>query len=351
MAHGNKRVFNKGEKDKIKHLFDSNYTHQEISDEMKCSRYIISREIKEMGLKRMRNRGRVIFKYEIGDIVNDSLIIVNRIADPENNIKSYEVKSIAYPEAPTYITKEYVLASGAKCAYSTNSTSKKIFEGNSLYSVVKIRKFLIDVEYAKTIAPTHKEKILFRCPNCKTEKSMLSANLIKHGIMCPVCSNGTSYPEKLFLSYNEVLGLNFKHQVKFKDFPKRIFDFVDHEKRIIVETHGKQHYDENSAWYKNSQKSDAAKRKWCKENGYILIELDCSESTFEFICNSINECDFLPNIETKNKEYIIKTINKHKNHKIKEILKMYDQGYTYNDIAKEHNISTGKLYNLLKKFK
>lgn len=125
MAHGNKRIFNKEEKDKIKHLFDSNYTHQEISEELKCSRYIVSREIKEMGLKRMRNRGRAIFKYEVGDVVNDSLIIVNRIANPKNNRKSYEVKSIAYPDAPTYVTKENVLAGGAKCAYSTNSTSKK----------------------------------------------------------------------------------------------------------------------------------------------------------------------------------------------------------------------------------
>ena len=101
---------------------------------------------------------RAKYKYQVGEVVNETLEIVRQTKGElrKNRIeKEYEVKSLVYPNAPTYIIGEYSLRDGTGCAYKFGN---RVFEGNSLYNEEWAKPYLVDIEQAKTIAPYHNKK-------------------------------------------------------------------------------------------------------------------------------------------------------------------------------------------------
>lgn len=218
-----------------------------------------------------------------------------------------------------------------------------------LWEIKEIRKYIIDEEEAKKIAKNSNKKIKVICPECKFKKDVIVSNLTNQGFSCRTCSSGVSYPELFFTAYNNVLNLNFKPQQVFDDFKGYRFDFVDYKNRIIVETHGKAHYDKNHPWHKRSIESDKIKRKYCKDNNWVLIELDCRISDFNFIKSNINKNDLLKNISKDNEINILKIIEKNKRYPIKKIIDMYKDNMSTNDIGKELNVSGRTIRNILKR--
>lgn len=289
------------------------------------------------------------YVYDVKQIVNDSLIIVKKTRHEKNNQKAYEVQSIMYPNAPTYIITEYGLKKGSKDSYMRG---KRIFEGNSLYSIEKVRPYLIDVEFAKTIAPQSHTKINLKCPDCDYKNQMTADKLVNRGFYCPLCDKNTPYPELFFMSYLEVKGINFEYQKIFNSLKSKKFDFYI-QGVGVCETHGEQHYAkdrESSNWdYNKTQQSDIEKKQWCKENTINYIEIDCRESSFKHIKKSINNCEFLPNITTDDEKEILKQIEKNKRHPSKEIINDYKKGFNVSEIAKKHKVSNGVITNILKR--
>lgn len=259
--------------------------------------------------------------YNVGEVVNDSLIILEQTRIGEYNKKSYIVQSLIYKDAPPYEVRECHLKNGVGCAYEKGL---RVYEGNSLYNIEHIRKYLIDIEESKQLSQSSAKKVIVKCQNCSTEKKMIVHNLVRKGMHC-LCDKGTPFPELYFSSYIKVFKLTFIPQQRFEDFKNFIFDFVNYEQRIIVETHGAQHYDKESIWYERSHKSDSAKRQYCKDNNWTLIELDCRESTFKFIMNSVNAEILLPDIEDKDIPHILETIDKNKRYNVKLIKKLYTE--------------------------
>lgn len=249
--------------------------------------------------------------YQIGDIVNDSLVIINQTRTKRNNqnIKTYEVQSLMYPDAPTYTVRERDLNDGMKDGYAAN---RRIYEGNSLYSVEKVRPYLVDVEQAKTIAPKSRKKIDFKCPECNQQKNMRVSSVSDYGFACQICKVGISYPELFMMAYFKVKKIKYHHQKIFNDFKEGIFDFYI-EGIGVIEAHGAQHYDKNSSWYKNTKASDEKKRTYCKKNNLNLIELDCRISDFSFIKNKVKENTLLENILDFEEEQMLSIIEKIKN--------------------------------------
>ena len=138
------------------------------------------------------------------------------------------------------------------------------------------------------------EKVNIICPNCKHIKNMYISSLVKHGMSCPKCGDGISYPEKFMFSLLEQL-LNDNFQVQLS---KITFIWCDNYKydfyitliNGIIETNGIQHYKEfnRSQSLKEIQEKDKIKEQLAKDNGiknYIVI--DCRYSELEWIKNSI----------------------------------------------------------------
>jgi hypothetical protein len=65
-------------------------------------------------------------------------------------------------------------------------------------------------------------------------------------------------------------------------------DFVIPQKKIIVEVHGKQHYEfvpyfhVDQMGFIQHKKRDSAKRNWCELNNFLLIELPYNEEANEW---------------------------------------------------------------------
>ena len=297
------------------------------------------------------------YLYDIGDVVGKgTLRVVEKTRDSKYNRKSYIVQSLKYSNYKNnYMMSEGDVVNGKTDGYLT---CRRICEENSLWSIKRIRQNIIDIEQAKTIAPRAGKSVLFKCENknCKNTKIMRPAELCNRGFSCSVCSKGTSYPELYFMAYNDVKDAGFEDQQRFNDFEGHIFDFVNYERSIIVETHGIAHYKEvgdDTSWkdvHKKSKASDERKRKYCKDNGWTLIELDCRYSTFEHIRNSIANEPLLKDIIDKDVEKIVRFIERNKRYPVKEIIRLYTKELkTTVEIANDLNVHHGTIGNILKR--
>lgn len=310
-------------------MMNNSYTQEKMAIHFKTTRGTIRKKLVSLGYKKQIKTNQ--YFYNVGDIVN-GVKIINQTRVGKGSYKGYTVQSIKYPNAPQYTMYEESLKKGCYDAYSSTPV-KRVFEGNSLWSVEEIRKYIVNKEEAKKIAPHNSNvKVDVRCNSCGRVKKMAPSKLVDRGFSCQICNKGY-YPELFFGAYNEVLELNFIPQQRFDNFQDYIFDFVNYEKRIIVETHGIQHYNKKSEWYKRTHKSDTEKRKYCKENGWIFIELDCSTSSFEYIKKSIENEELLLNIKGDDISKIIKVIEENKTYPVKKIVKLYT----------EDNLTTSKI--------
>lgn len=291
------------------------------------------------------------YKYKIGQVVNDTLRILEqiRMKDREYTQKGYLVQSLTYPTAPPYKIEEKNITRGYGCAYTSG---KRVCEENSLYSVKEIRNNLINIDESKKITKGSSKKILIKCENCNSTTDMAPCVLVSRSYCCVNCSQGTSYPEKFFNSYLKEFKINHNYQVKFDDFEGRIFDYQVkiNGKEFLIETHGQQHYNKDSIWYERTYDSDIEKRKYCKENNIRLIELDCRKSTFEFIKNSINKCEYLPNIKEENESSILNRIRENNSYDTELIISLYKKGMSAEKISKElKTISRSVVADILRK--
>jgi len=288
------------------------------------------------------------YNYQIGEIVNNSLKIIKQIRIPNGKKytqKGYEVRSVLYPEAPTYTLSETSLKKGTGDAYKSN---KKIFEGNSLYSLEWIRPYLTNIEESKNIAPKSSQKVLFKCPDCNYSKSLRVYSMINQGFACPNCSKGTSYPELFMMAYLKVKGIKYEYQKIFKDLPNRRFDFYLPESNIVIETHGKQHYEKSIGYMDRDSitNSDKEKFSFCTRNKISYITIDCSNSTFSYIRNNINNTIHLPPITEREDEDILELISLNKRYPVKRIINLYLRGHTnkeIQDITKIPDYTIGKI--------
>lgn len=216
----------------------------------------------------------------------------------------------------------------------------------NLWSVESLRPYVNKDEAMKETKGSHK-KIRVLCPDCLFEKKIRIANLVKNGMRC-YCTRGY-YPELFFQAYLETKNIEYEMQVKFGDSQRRI-DFYIPSLDVYVETHGAQHYNKKSQWYDSSNESDNIKRNYCEENGYTLIELDCRESSFEFISNSIDDCEYLESIMDDEVFEMTTYIQINKRYDTKEIIRLYEvEKMTTNQIGEMHGVSYGTILNILKK--
>lgn len=285
------------------------------------------------------------YLYKVNEIVNDTLIIIEQTRyEKDNNRKAYVVQSLIYPEAETYIATEANLKRGDKCKYKQG---KAVCEGNSLYDLEYIRKYIVDIDEAKNITQNSRKKCKFKCPNCGFEKLMCVANLTNQGFKCNICSNKLSYPERFITAYLELKNIKYKYQHKEKNLQKRIFDFYLYELDIYLECHGIQHYDENNIWYDHSVLQDTDKRRWCEVNNKQLVELDCRFSEFDYIKNKVNE-SVLPKIENSDIKRIVEKIKNNETDNVKEVIKLYEMYKSSYVVSEKLKINHKKVLMILK---
>lgn len=344
----------------LQQIFKSGISVDEMSEKLNRSPKAISLRAHTLGLTKKSSKKHL---FSVGQTINGNLLIIKQIRmklnikyknGQQKTTKGYVVQSLIYPDAPTYELTEYDLKRGSSCGYAS---FQRLFEGNSLWSKVELRKYIVDIEEAKNSFPNQRKPVLFKCPNCDREKHMIPNNLMKRGFFCEVCDKGTSYPELFFMAYLETKKIDYETQVRFLPSSQARFDFKIKLNNNIyyVETHGRQHYEKGNCgyiWkdaYTKTQISDGIKRKYCKDNNCNLIEIDCRESTFEFIQQQVNNNIILPNIDKCDVLEMLRFIEYNKSYDVKTIVKMYNDGNTAQAIGKFMDISNVTVINILKR--
>lgn len=326
-----KGKFSQEEVNKIVKLYKEEYSFKDIAQELNRDVRSISNKLKNLGIYKPTHTLKQWTKEEI-DIITGMFNSGMNFTQIGNEVgRDQRCVSKKIRDLGLYNPKE---------------------KGNvSLWDVKELRKYIINEEEAKNTTYKSHNKIKVKCNTCDKIKFIAPAKMTEYGhIACPICSKGISYPELFFMSYNEVKGLGYLSQQVIDKSEGHRFDFVNYDKRVIVETHGIQHYkDKEIMDYKRTLQSDEEKRKYCKENNWTLIELDCRESSFEFIKNNIKKDSFLDSITNEEATKMLTVIEKNTQYPVKEIVALYEAGKSTTQIANIYGVGYGTILRILRK--
>lgn len=157
----------------------------------------------------------------------------------------------------------------------------------------EIAKLLLNEDDGYTLSKESHKKTDFKCPNCGVViRNKHVKAVVKYGLKCPNCSDGISYPEKFVSCLLDFLNVAYIRDAAAHWSGDKRYDFYIENMSLIIETHGAQHYSLEKAFNKDNARdeafNDAYKRKLALDNGIKnYIELDCRNSDFNYIKNSI----------------------------------------------------------------
>lgn len=180
---------------------------------------------------------------------------------------------------------------GTNCPYCSGHRTNKT---NCLWTThPEIAKFLENKDLGFNVSQGMGKKIGFKCDMCNFVAKREIRVVVRSGFNCSNCGDNISYPEKVVISLLTQLELEYKTQKRFKWSQNKRYDFYIPSLNMIIETHGKQHYEEcfeykGSRTLEEEQENDRLKEKIAKENGienYMVI--DCRKSELEWIKNNI----------------------------------------------------------------
>lgn len=149
------------------------------------------------------------------------------------------------------------------------------------------------------------KKIYLICQNCGTTINTIPDRFCRQNLSCPSCSDGISYPEKFM--YNLLLQLKNQNKINDFEFQKtfdwatynesnnhklngiKIYDFYIKEYNIVIETHGRQHYDglirnnEKTKTQEEEDQNDSIKENLAKAHNKEYIPINCYYSNLDWI--------------------------------------------------------------------
>ena len=230
--------------------------------------------------------------------------------------------------------------SGHGCPYCAGRTCLSDF--NDMWTTApEIAKLLVDPEYGYKYTKSSERKVYFRCPDCGDISFKRISNVYHQGLCCQKCSDGISYPNKFIRAFLNQLPIYNLYYEYYPDWARPYFydDYFEYnDKRYLIEADGEQHY-KNKVFFgkmlEERQKIDNNKTMLATENGFILIRIDCSKSTKEYMKNSI--CNSMLNdiFDLRDIDWGLCDTISHKNI-IKEVSFAYEN--TTKDMAKLREI-------------
>lgn len=238
------------------------------------------------------------YKYNIGDIINNMLILEQKRLKYSNKKnrhgkqvyeKAYKYKCLKC----SYIGENFEtrLSTGVSCQCCTNRIIQKGI--NDIATThPHLVKYFVNIEDTYKCSYGINKKYLMKCPICCSVREYTPNDLSNKGFACKQCGKGVSFSERVLNNILKQCDIKFKQNTEFKWSDRKKYDFYIPNKRCIIETHGIQHYDGTFCSMggrdlKAEQENDAYKRKMALSNGIkYYIELDCRKSNLEWIKNS-----------------------------------------------------------------
>lgn len=225
-------------------------------------------------------------------------------------------------------------------------------------------KYFINPQEATMFTCGSAKEVDLKCchDGCATHKKMKIVTLTYQGFSCPIHSDGISYPEKIMRDVLNQIGITFKSQVKFswskhiwtpleQKYADKVYDFVDEIHKIIIETHGEQHYEEcfqsvGGRTLAQEQNNDKIKCELAIKNGYKIIVIDCRKSNLEFIKKNILQSDMVTIYDLSNVDWNIAHKDALKSFVV-QASDMWNRGYGLIPIRDALNVSKNTVRNYL----
>ena len=231
---------------------------------------------------------------------------VNELIDNGITLRPIE----PYINSSTPISHECILC-GSKRKYIPNDVLRRkhciICQGNdtvveyginSLWDThPEVAKMLKNKNDGKIYSYKSTHKCNFICPNCNSlVKNKQIQYVVKHGLPCPKCSDGISYPMKFVCCMFNQLKIEYDTEVIFdnwyftlhKQIYKPRYDIVFD--KYIVEVDGELHkkqYPKSKLSIEDIRYIDKNKDKLAFKNGYEMIRIDCCQSDINYIRDNI----------------------------------------------------------------
>ena len=348
---------------------------------------LFNNKIYHMGLNEFKKAkiGRLIgirskeFKIEIGQIFKDKnrdiVITTRKYIKNKNGTKrkyyKYKCNKCGFDCGKHYDKgvlknerwiEESTLLKGIGCSCCANHSI--VPNINSIFITDKWMIPYIGEENAKKYSHSTSEKIHAKCPCCGDDSRVISISKIynKRNLLCKNCSDGFSYPEKIVNNLLKELNIEFITQystAKASWCGKYRYDFYfeKNNEQYIVETHGEQHYRDNTGFklsLQETQENDKNKYELAINNGikpqnYIVI--DCRKSELDFIKNNIINSKLNDIFDLNNIDWIKIEEKSLNNSLIREVCTYYKNNKKINktQIANIFNITTSCVCNYIKK--
>ena len=106
-----------------------------------------------------------------------------------------------------------------------------------------LSKYFAELNEAKQYNYLSNKIVKMKCPYCGEEKYMRIADLYKQGFACPRCSDGIPIGERIMYIILKENNINFIKEYEFPNTRYK-YDFYIKDFNMIIETNGKQHYEE-----------------------------------------------------------------------------------------------------------
>lgn len=243
----------------------------------------------------MRIKGKIvsiedrIYKYEVGQIVDEVVILDKTIIKRKHCEKAYKMRCIKCNY--TYERMEYTIKND-KCKCPCCANQVLVTGVNDLATThPHIAKILKNKEegYVNTSGT---KKLWFTCPSCGCDKHDKILKVITVGLRCPVCRSTDSFAERFISSLLKQCKIGFMREKKFEWSQGRRYDFYLPNHGTIIETHGEQHYKQSNRGrsLKEEQENDRIKYENAIENGiehYVVIDSRIRENLKDNLVNSI----------------------------------------------------------------
>ena len=244
------------------------------------------------------------FKYNIGDIVNDTMLITDRYRD-DKHIKTYDFKCLI--DGYCGSKKEIDLAHGVHCPVCLGVATLNGYNDVATTHPHFV-KYFKDPTDATRYSIGSGQETWFKCPLCGGEKYTSVCNAFHNGYSCATCRDGASYNNKFMYCFltqiQKIQNITIESEKSFKwsrklngKNSKKIYDFyvANESKQIIIEVHGEQHYVGGFEYcggrtLEEEQANDLFKYTLALQNGFSedsYIVLDCRRSDRDFIKQSI----------------------------------------------------------------
>lgn len=322
--------------------------------------YILQSSIRNANFHNLLHRE---FKYEIGTTFNDKkgniTIIDRKSLSKSKRLYKYHCNKCGYEDWKLEIDFEKGGSTRCPCCCSAPKVVIPGINDIPTEAPWMVKYFPGGYDEAKLYTYGSGKEIDFICPDCGCVKRMSIHTLYECGFTCS-CQGRFSYPERVMEEFLKQLKIDYKRQLSRKDFcwiENCLYDFYLYGYNAIIETHGRQHYEETTLTTRTleeEQENDRFKEALAKNNGVKnYIVLDCRKSDIEWIKKSIMNSNLpkLLNFTENNIDWNL-CDKKALDNKIREISEFYEFhkfDMQKKEIAKYFNISVSWLMKLLKK--